>query len=827
MKSAMLVIVALAALTLAGSVHAATSRADDGNKGNVHGTGPPVESIDGDGLSDGDEASVYGATPVLVDTDFDGMPDGYEVLNGLNPAQNDANGDADGDLHCNLVEYVAGTDPQLSGSAPGSIHVDWRNDTGIEDGSPGNPYSLIQTAINNATAQDVIYVSSGTYHESLVVTEPRLIVSVELHKAAINGEAESPVITYANVSTALLKDLLIRHGEHGVECTGSSPVIYDCRVEYNRNLGVRCYWGSSPSILSSIITHNACTGVECIRDCAPTIANCLIARSGINGVYSYDSDPAVVYCTIADNSEYGIHAFHFDGMIANSVMWGNKDDLHGCSASYCNVEDGDAGDGNISADPQFAAPDYGNYRITASSACIDAGTALVGGGDDFAGDVRSVPDIGFDEYLDTDGDEMQNAWELQNGLTPSDGSDGPGNLDGDALTNVDEFLRGTDPQDPQSPMGTVHVDGASATGVEDGSPANPFTTIQAAIDAAWPGDAVLVAAGAYAENPIMRQAVTVRTGRTAQCTIDAGDGEAALFVGISVGTLEGFTIENAYDGITTVNSSAVMKRCAIVSSEQAGALAVYSDYPGLHNTLILGSSVSGAEAWNDSGLTATNCTVVGGNRGIFAYYSTPVITNSILWDNVDDLVDCAATYSDIGTPGDVAGEGNISADPWFVSGPLHGYYLSQIVAGQGVNSPCVDAGSDTAVNLGLDAFTTRTDGMPDAGIVDMGYHTPAAVPGDVDGNGVVDGLDLTAVISAWECVPGDPLWNPNADLDGNSVVDGLDLAEVTSNWPTVPAAAPDAGSSGARARGKRTSGRANVRGGRGNVRGGRDEVRRK
>ncbi len=62
-------------------------------------------------------------------------------------------------------------------------------------------------------------------------------------------------------------------------------------------------------------------------------------------------------------------------------------------------------------------------------------------------------------------------------------------------------------------------------------------------------------------------------------------------------------------------------------------------------------------------------------------------------------------------------------------------------------------------------------------------------PGDVDCNGVVDGLDLTAVLTAWETEPGDPLWNPNADLDDNNIVDGLDLTEVISNWTVASSAA--------------------------------------
>ncbi|MBN1594097.1 MAG: hypothetical protein JW941_12710, partial [Candidatus Coatesbacteria bacterium] len=72
------------------------------------------------------------------------------------------------------------------------------------------------------------------------------------------------------------------------------------------------------------------------------------------------------------------------------------------------------------------------------------------------------------------------------------------------------------------------------------------------------------------------------------------------------------------------------------------------------------------------------------------------------------------------------GEGNISADPLFVSGPLGDYYLSQMSAGQAADSPCIDAGSALAVEMGLAEMTTRTDEMPDVGIVDIGFHYPAS-----------------------------------------------------------------------------------------------------
>jgi outer membrane protein assembly factor BamB len=91
--------------------------------------------------------------------------------------------------------------------------------------------------------------------------------------------------------------------------------------------------------------------------------------------------------------------------------------------------------------------------------------------------------------------------------------------------------------------------------------------------------------------------------------------------------------------------------------------------------------------------------------------------------------------------------------------------------------------------------------------------TTATMPGDVDGNGVVNGLDLTAVLTAWDTIPGDALWNELADLDDNNVVNGLDLTEVISNWTIASASASDeASDSGAKSgRGKAGRGTGNVK----------------
>ena len=91
------------------------------------------------------------------------------------------------------------------------------------------------------------------------------------------------------------------------------------------------------------------------------------------------------------------------------------------------------------------------------------------------------------------------------------------------------------------------------------------------------------------------------------------------------------------------------------------------------------------------------------------------VVDSILWGNGDDLVNCSATYCCIEDVDE--GEGNIHDDPMFVSGPSGDYYLDP-------ESPCIDAGSQSAEEAGLSDRTTQTDGTPDSGIVDMGFHYP-------------------------------------------------------------------------------------------------------
>lgn len=138
------------------------------------------------------------------------------------------------------------------------------------------------------------------------------------------------------------------------------------------------------------------------------------------------------------------------------------------------------------------------------------------------------------------------------------------------------------------------------------------------------------------------------------------------------------------------------------------------------------------------------------------------------------------------------GSYNIDEDPRFVSG----YYLSQIGAGQPFDSPCVDAGSDLAINLGLDAYTTRTDRIFDKEIVDMGYHYPLAQAEscrvcDLVFDGRINFADFAA-FSRWsdqDC-SGDSNGCGGADFTFDTRVDFEDLAFFVECWLVEDTEAP-------------------------------------
>ncbi|MDA1008865.1 MAG: hypothetical protein O2800_07705 [Planctomycetota bacterium] len=246
------------------------------------------------------------------------------------------------------------------------------------------------------------------------------------------------------------------------------------------------------------------------------------------------------------------------------------------------------------------------------------------------------------------------------------------------------------------------------------------------------------------------------------------------------------------------------------SASRAGAVEAYnSTQLKATNCLFVQniSSGSGANAggaiWSGISSTCTirNCTFAlnkctGGTTGggFLNAGGTSTVSNCIFWGNVgstnlptgNQILNSGgttfATYSTVEVG--YTGTGNTSVNPLFVDTVARNFRLQD-------TSPSIDAGANSGAGTGnvtdLDRLPRFVDnplvvdtGIGTAPIVDRGcYESQVIAPpcaGDTNANGVVDAVDLAALLAAWGTA-GSP-----ADFNNDGTVDGNDLSAVMGGW---------------------------------------------
>jgi len=176
-----------------------------------------------------------------------------------------------------------------------------------------------------------------------------------------------------------------------VYCHGSHPTIANCKI--TNNIGDRggAIYGyeSDLTIYNTVIANNTSMG-----DSPQSGGICC----------SGDSYLQIDNCTVANNFPGGIlsSAFYWTE-VTNTIVWGNgnyqidTDELLGV-VTFCDIQDGYPGKGNVDTAPCFFDPSGGigseydgavaNWTLRSSSPCINGGTQAAAGETDLAGNIR-------------------------------------------------------------------------------------------------------------------------------------------------------------------------------------------------------------------------------------------------------------------------------------------------------------------------------------------------------------------------------------------------------------------------------------------------------
>lgn len=222
----------------------------------------------------------------------------------------------------------------------------------------------------------------------------------------------------------------------------------------------------------------------------------------------------VINCTITGNVRSGpvkspppaagIQAASVDILITSSILWANTktaltvtDATSATPVTYCDVEGGYPGKGNINQDPLFAAADRGDYHLKSKYGRYDPQS------DRWVSDSVHSPCIDAGDPEASVGDEpAPNGGRINMGAYggTSEASNGAGHL-------------------------IYHVDGSSGRNWNDGSSrAQAFATVQHAIDTAKDGDTILVWPGVYRERlTFMGKSITLQSAADAAVLTAPGD----------------------------------------------------------------------------------------------------------------------------------------------------------------------------------------------------------------------------------------------------------------------------------------------------------------
>jgi len=281
---------------------------------------------------------------------------------------------------------------------------------------------------------------------------------------------------------------------------------------------------------------------------------------------------------------------------------------------------------------------------------------------------------------DTDGDGIDDGWEVTYGFEPLNHKDASEDRDGDGYSNFHEYKSGTNPSNPSSYSAAVIFSVPSG-----------FETIQEAIDEAVSqgGGKIYVHEGIYEENiDIYDNIWVIALGDPAKTIINGvKNKDVVTMSNLQEGGIVGFTIQQTsskarakvsnskFAGIKCMGGNTPVIANCIIKNNRYGINSGGNAKPFIVNNIIKDNSEEGIDINGNIAVTFFNNIVINnGGLKIDTDLSSTISYNNC-WNN--GTADCSLYFS--------SDKGNISEESVFFNLPLEDYHLS-------ADSICLDKG---------------------------------------------------------------------------------------------------------------------------------------
>ena len=607
------------------------------------------------------------------------------------------------------------------------------------------------------------------------------------------------------------------------------------------------YEGVTLTADSCVFLRNLCNEeggvVSSDNNCTSTFTNCLAMDNRARGNYTfalcYDNETMNLVNSTVVQGPSNMAGMRITGTlnVTNSVF---RVTFAGTPASVVNsitTSDCSAyGANNVVADPQLNSMGY----PWLNSPCIDAGTATGAPAKDMDGVSRPAGagvDIGCYEFLDSDSDGMNDAWEkIYFGNLNQNATD---DFDNDLLSNINEYKHDTKPTEvdtdsdgindnievstgynPLVHTKIVYVDASRVDDTGDGlALENAKKTISVAISISKDEDkenVIMVAPGIYSgdnNKNIDLEGFDIKlrsfNGAT-ETVIDLENMGYFLYLHntAKVSWIDGFTIKNGNDNtvrgsVRLINSALILKN-SVLGNNISGA--VYSENSSLETIgckFIANSTANGAAiALNGLTCKVTNClfkdnkaTSSGGTFYVYENSSLQVINCTMMNNNNGAIAgiynDGSMEFINCAIYDTITGNGTKVINNCCAPYDLSQFGNNNIHSDPQLNSegypltvsPCIDAG------IAAGAPTKDIVGVsrPLGGGIDIGCYEFFDSDGDgLDNETEIElGLDPNNPADAAEDIDGDSLSNideykrgtniRNSDTDGDGLTDNIEV----------------------------------------------------